>query len=156
MTDETIAINAISGTKSITKTIFLNASRETVWAFLTEKDKLAEWFHPADQDLVTGQGYALLGDDGGKLCWGEVLVMEKPSQLVQSFAIRPFSAGKMSTVTWLLEEIAGGTRLTLVHQGIEEAVADTALPIFMALDAGWDEHFGKLRAIWKLQGPCDE
>ena len=33
-------------TDSITKTVFLKAPRDTVWAFLTEKDKLARWFHP--------------------------------------------------------------------------------------------------------------
>ena len=52
----------------------MNASRETVWAFLTEKDKLAQWFHPADVDLAVGKDYKLkltIHDDGteGCGCW---------------------------------------------------------------------------------------
>lgn len=42
-------------TTTIQKSLFLKASRETVWAYLTEKDKLGEWFHPADRDLAEGQ-----------------------------------------------------------------------------------------------------
>ena len=75
--------------------------------------------------------------------------MDAPSKLVQSFSIHPFAEGRASTVTWILEDFADGTRLTLIHEGIEEAMADAPLPIFMALDAGWDEHFGKLRKVLK-------
>ena len=39
---------------TITKTIYIAASRETVWAYLTDKDKLGEWFHPAGDDLAVG------------------------------------------------------------------------------------------------------
>ena len=39
---------------TITKTIFLSAPRATVWAFLTEQDKLATWFHSSDGDLSEG------------------------------------------------------------------------------------------------------
>ena len=64
---------------TITKTSFFAVSRETVWAFLTEKDKLAKWFHPAEADLAEGQDYALMGasENGApvKLCWGTVQTM---------------------------------------------------------------------------------
>ncbi len=128
---------------TITKTVFFRASRETVWAFLTEKDKLALWFHPAAADLAAGEDYALLGSDGGKMCWGTVAAMEPPARLVTTFTAGPFN-GVMTTVTWTLEEVLGGTRLTLVHDGLE-AAGDGALELAAALDAGWDEHFGKLR-----------
>jgi len=47
-------------TTTINKTVFFNASRETVWAYLTEKDKLAQWFHPAENDLLEGEEYKLI------------------------------------------------------------------------------------------------
>lgn len=128
---------------TITKTVFFRATRETVWAFLTEKDKLAQWFHPAAADLVAGADYALLGGDGAKVCWGGVEVMEPPTRLVTTFTAGPLD-GAMTTVTWTLEEVLGGTRLTLVHEGLE-AAGDGALGLATSLDAGWDEHFGKLR-----------
>ena len=61
---------------TIIKSAIFAASRETVWSFLTQKDKLAQWFNPAEGDLVEGQPYALLSEaeDGStsKMCWGNV------------------------------------------------------------------------------------
>lgn len=134
---------------TISKTIFLNASRDTVWSFLTEAEKLALWFHPARSDLVEGEDYALLGksDDGAEqeLCWGKVIKMEAPESMVWSFTVGPLS-GAMTTVTWTLQPAGDGTQLTLVHEGISEAAGEAALGLLMALDAGWDEHFAKLRS----------
>ena len=134
---------------TISKSIFLNAPRETVWAYLTDKDKLGEWFHPADADLTEGTPYALLGDAAdstSKMCWGDVLRAQKPSFLSYTFTIKPMG-GAMTTVNWTLEEAAGGTRVTLVHEGIGEAGGEAALGLLMALDEGWDKHFSKLRAM---------
>lgn len=133
---------------TITKSIFLQASRETVWEYLTDKDKLGEWFHPAESDLVEGKPYALLGDasdSSSKMCWGEVLRAEKPSDLSYTFTIKPLD-GALTTVTWTLEEAAGGTRVTLTHEGIGEAAGEAALGLLMALEEGWDKHFVKLRS----------
>ena len=134
-------------TTTINKSIFLNAPRETVWAYLTDKNKLGEWFHPAVADLTEGNPYTLLGDAAdadSKMCWGDVLSAKKPSFLSYTLTVKPLG-GAMTTVSWTLEEAAGGTRVTLVHEGIEEAAGDSALGLLMALDKGWDEHFSKLR-----------
>ena len=134
-------------TTTINKSIFLNASRETVWAYLTDKNKLAEWFHPADADLTEGQPYALLSDaadSSSRICWGDVLTAQKPSHLSYTFTIKPMG-DTVATVKWTLEEAAGGTRVTLIHEGIGDVDADAALGLLMALDDGWDKHFSKLR-----------
>ena len=134
---------------TITKSIFLDAPRETVWAFLTEKDKLALWFQPAEADLVENQDYALIKkeDDGSttKICWGNVLEMQKPSRLVYTFTINPFG-GAMTTITWTLEDAFSGTKLSLTHEGISEAAGEAAMNLLMHLDEGWDKHLVKLRA----------
>lgn len=139
-------------TDTITKTVFLDAPRDVVWSYLTKKDKLAQWFHPADADLAPGQDYALLAnldaDPTKPQCWGTTERMEPPALLVYSFTVGPLN-GAMTTVTWRLEEANGGTRLTLIHEGVAEAAGQAALPLLMALDAGWDEHFAKLRPIIK-------
>lgn len=136
-------------TTTINKSIFLAASRETVWDYLTDKNKLGEWFHPAAENLVEGKPYALLADatdSSSKMCWGEVLSASKPSFLSYTFTIKPLG-GAMTTVNWTLEEAAGGTRVTLVHEGIGQAAGDAALGLLMALEEGWDKHFVKLRGI---------
>ena len=43
---------------TIVKTVFFEASRESVWEFLTKKEKLALWFFDAEADLVDGQALA--------------------------------------------------------------------------------------------------
>lgn len=137
---------------TIVKTIFLKADAETVWAFLTDKDKLGEWFHPADSDLAAGGDYVLRGqaDDGSEArkCWGSVLESTRPEKLVYTFTIEPLG-GAMTTVTWLLQEVQGGTRLMLQHEGVDAAAGDMALPLLMALDTGWDAHLGRLRDLAK-------
>jgi len=133
---------------NLTKTVFFSVSPETVWAFLTEKDKLAQWFHPPESDLVEGEPYSLArqNDEGLKVrqIWGRVLTMDAPKKLVYTFIIDPFKDAE-STVTWELTTAAGGTRLTLTHEGIAEATGSSAMQLLMALDKGWDQHLGDLR-----------
>lgn len=139
---------AIPATTTILKTVFFNAPRETVWEFLTDKDKLALWYHPAENSLKEGEDYTLgqKTDDGvtSRQIWGTVLKMDAPSLLIHTFIIAPF-AGTETTVTWILEEAAGGTRLSLKHEGIAEAVGEAAPQLLAALDQGWDKHLGDLR-----------
>ena len=129
------------------KTVFLAVPRETAWAYLTEADKLAEWFMPAEADLVEGADYALMGtgDDGEakRQCWGKVLEMDAPSKLRQTFTITPM-AGVESELEWTLEAVGEGTRITLKHSGLG-ALGAEAFGLFSALDAGWDKHFASLR-----------
>ena len=135
-------------TTTLSKSIFINASRETVWSFLVDKDKLGEWYHPAERDLALGEDYTLyrLADDDQRVrqVWGTVLEMESPSRLVSTFIIGPFG-DKETTLTWVLDATVGGTRLSLTHDGIAEATGDAALQLLMALDQGWDKHFADLR-----------
>ncbi len=137
-------------TTTINKSIFLAASRETVWEYLTDKNKLGQWFHPAAENLTEGKPYTLLkdaADTDSKICWGDVLSAKKPTSLIYTFTIGGPMGDNMSTVNWTLEDAAGGTRVTMVHEGVSEAVGDAALGLIMALDKGWDEHYAKLREL---------
>ena len=133
---------------TINKTFFLKANRNKVWEFLTNKDKMGEWFFTANEDLAENQEYELfeVEEDGNhiKRCWGKVLEMDKPSKLVYTFTIAPLN-GNMTTVTWKLEQVLGSTRVTLTHEGIDKAAGEAASALIMALDAGWDRHIAKMR-----------
>lgn len=131
----------------ITKTVFFSVAPEVLWPYLTEREKLRLWFHPSEADLSVGEDYALVNESGDgteKLCWGSVLSMSPPNEMEWTFSIQPLG-GAMTKVLWQLEAVAGGTRLTLRHEGVEAAAAAGALGMLMALDEGWDEHFAKLR-----------
>lgn len=140
------------GDATIHKSIFLAAPKQTVWEFLIDKDKLATWFFAADANLTQGKAYELsqLDDDGNPkvMCWGEVIKLDAPNRLEFTFTIAPLQ-GKVTNVVWELEEAAGGTKLSLTHNGIEGDEGSAALGIIMALDGGWDKHLAALRAALK-------
>ncbi len=135
---------------TLSKSIFLTATPETVWRFLTEKEKLGQWFHPSKEDLTEGREYELLetGDDGisKTVCWGTVVSMDEPNSMQWTFTVTPLG-GAMTTVHWKLEAMTGGTRLTLTHEGVSEAAGESALGLLIALDKGWDEHFMSMRSV---------
>lgn len=136
-------------TMKLVKTVFLKAPRPHVWRFLTEKDKLALWFHAAASDVKPGGDYTLLtnshGKDGEKLIWGKALEMTPPSKLVHTFTHNMLK-GVETTCAWELAEFDGGTILTLTHTGWEK-VGDGAFIMAANHDAGWDEHFVRLRRV---------
>lgn len=135
---------------NITKSVILAASRETVWAYLTDKDKLAEWFFQGEANLEAGQDYALvqIDQDGNseKMVWGKVLEMTPPEKLVYTFTFKPLG-GALTTVTWELQEVQDGMKLSLTHSGIEAAAGEAAMNLLLALDAGWAKHIMKLRGV---------
>ncbi len=133
----------------LVKTIFLKAPRAHVWRFLTEKDRLALWFHAAAADLAPGGALTLLtnsyGKEGERLCWGAVKEMNPPRRLVHTFT-HQWIAGVETLCVWELEEFDGGTMLTLTHTGWEK-LGEKAFAHAADHDAGWDEHFVRLRRV---------
>ncbi len=125
------------------KTIFINSTPENVWQYLTDKDKLGEWFHLGKNHLTKNSDYQLLNKEGGKLCWGKVTEFDAPNRLVHTFT-HDHLKGVETTVIWELSPVHGGTMLKLTHTGFEDAKLDT-FGLLISHDKGWDDHFGRLR-----------
>ena len=129
---------------TIHKSIYLQASREMVWDYLTQPDKLATWFHAPKTPLAEGKALEMFGTESGdKLIWGDVKVARAPEYLEYSFTVKPMGDA-VSTVKWTLETVAGGTKLSLEHVGLPQG-AD-AFGLTLALDKGWDDHISRMRA----------
>lgn len=129
---------------TLTKTIVIAAPKATVWAYLTDKEKLGTWFNPARDDLTAGAAYELFDkeNDQGAKCHGKVLEMDAPNRMSMTFSITPM--GDFETkVSWTLTEVEGGTKLTLVHEGMAQA----GFGWLSGIDAGWDKHFETLRSV---------
>lgn len=128
----------------IRKSIYLNATPEEVWDYLTDPEKLALWFHKPKVPLTEGEPLEMFGTESGdKLIWGKVKKMRKPDYLEYSFTVKPMGDA-VSRVCWTLEAVAGGTRLSLEHSGLPQGAA--AFGLTLALDKGWDDHIGRMRA----------
>jgi len=135
---------------TIVKTIYLKATPETVWAYLTQPDRLARWFHESDTSLdEVGKKYKLLRDNpsdkGPVICWGDVLEVDAPNRLVHTFT-HEWLKGAITTVKWELMAVSGGTQLTMTHWGLE-AMQDGLFDELSGHDKGWDEGFIRLRQV---------
>jgi len=128
----------------IVKTIYLKATPEKVWRHLTEKDLLARWFHETDRDLDEKASFQYLSFDidkeDRKLMWGDVLLFEPHKKLVHTFT-HQWLEGVVTTVTWELLALDGGTQLTMTHDGM------AAFGQLFDHDKGWDEHFLRFRMM---------
>lgn len=128
----------------IRKSIFLKATPDQVWPYLTDPDKLAIWFHKPPRALVAGEQFEMFGTESGdKLMWGTVKAARAPEYLEYSFTIKPMGDAT-SMVKWTLEAVAGGTRLSLEHAGLPQG--SEAFGLTLALDKGWDDHIARMRA----------
>lgn len=129
---------------TLQKSIYLKADKAAVWAYLTDPEKLAVWFHKPAKTLASGESYEMFGvESGNRLMWGEVLAADPHDFLSYSFTIGPMGDA-VSTVSWTLETVAGGTRLSLLHEGLPEG--EVAFDLTLSLDKGWDDHIGRMRA----------
>lgn len=127
---------------TIEKSLILADPPAQVWAFLTDPEKLAIWFHRPDNALSAPGPFSMPGDDGEPLVWGEVRAARAPTHLSYSFTARPMG-GHMTEVTWELSALEVGTRLHLTHAGLPSGADSFGLLI--GFDGGWDRHLLSLR-----------
>ena len=131
-------------TNTLIKTIVLAAPRERVWEYLTQPELLAKWFHAPKKPITEGAKLEMFGaKSGDKVIWGDVRAARPPEYLEYTFTVGPMG-DTVSVVKWTLESIDAGTKLTLEHEGMPEGAE--AAGLLMAIDKGWDEHMGAMRA----------
>lgn len=102
------------------------APPEKVWGGLTTAEFTEQYWHNtrADSDWQVGSPVIFwVGEENRVGCEGEVLESDYPHKLSHtwSFPNNPEVADEPpSRVTYLLEEVAGGTKLTVRHDRFEE------------------------------------
>jgi uncharacterized protein YndB with AHSA1/START domain len=104
------------------RTVVIKAKPETVFRFLTESAKWADWWGDGSTIDATPGGKVYIRYPNGTEASGEVLEVRTPSRIVFTFGYesgKPIAPGS-SRVTIALEADAAGTRLHLVHE-FEEA-----------------------------------
>lgn len=130
---------------SIQKSIFIAADQKTVWDYLTKADLLGKWFHPAKSDLRAGESFSLHSKkDDDRMCWGTVIAENPHTYMKWDFTVGPLN-GQMTTVEWHLKPAAGGTRLSLEHNGLPDNIAGFGL--VLALDKGWHGFLAAFQSI---------
>ena len=110
-------------------------SPEEVWAALSDSEAISQWLMKNDFQPYVGHRFEFHADpqwgwDGIVRC--EVITVDKPRRLAYSWQGGPMK--RPTTVTWILQPVAEGTRLRLEHNGFE-GLAGVSLS-FM-LGSGW-------------------
>jgi uncharacterized protein YndB with AHSA1/START domain len=96
----------------------LAATPEELWRALTDSSLLAQWLMPNDLQACAGCRFTFRSQP--RLGWdGEVHCEVREVQQLKRFSFSWVGNEDMpeTEVTWSLEPISGGTRLTLVHSG---------------------------------------
>jgi len=115
------------GSGTILATVEIAAAPERVFGALTESAQLVQWWGDDslyrttgwESDLRVGGAWRAHGRDAGGEAFtvgGEFIEIDPPHRLVMSWT-PGWEAGLRSTLTYRLEAIEGGTRLTLRHEG---------------------------------------
>lgn len=135
----------MSTTDRIERQVVLRAPRSRVWKALTDYREFGAWFQARlDTPFVAGQpisgqmtypGYEHLRFDG--------MVEQMVPESFFSFRWQPGADPKpgepQTLVEFTLEEVAEGTRLTLVESGFDRFPPERRAQVVRDNDGGWDE-----------------
>jgi uncharacterized protein YndB with AHSA1/START domain len=91
-----------------------------VWRAITSRDALGAWLMETDFEPEPGRRFTMCCDDGEGgtdryLC--RILELEPPTRMVWSWVLDGREADGATRVEFQLEEVDGGTRLTVRHSG---------------------------------------
>lgn len=122
MTRESVMTDAV-GVPPIRLELVTGADPELAWRTLTEPDRVVLWLTDAVDVGRVGDAYLLdFGD--GSLVRGRILAVEPGRSFSHTWAWEDAEATEVTTVTWTLEPMLGGTRIRLQHDGWAEAGLD--------------------------------
>lgn len=126
-----------------------HVSREWVWAALTQPEQLSQWFEPmAYVDLRIGGEIRF----GREQLSGKIEVVEPPHRFAFHWHAATAEANPSLPVTqtlnmleeFTLEDLPGGTRLTLVQSGFASFPVEATEYYLKLNQSGWDGALAKL------------
>ncbi|MHB8614049.1 MAG: SRPBCC family protein [Candidatus Dormibacteraceae bacterium] len=138
-----------NSTDRIEKEIVLRAPRSRVWRALADAEEFSAWFGmQIDGAFAPGarvHGRFTLPGHGQMTIEMAIEQMEPESRMSyrwHPYAMEPgvdYSREPTTLVAFQLEEVAGGTQLTVVESGFDRIPAARRAEAFRMNDAGWAE-----------------
>lgn len=140
-------MTATTATDRIEKSIILNAPRSRVWRAISDARQFGEWFKvnlhgefragTSITGTITYPGY-----EGLTL---EMAIERIEPERLFSYRWHPgdprtdYSREPMTLVVFTLEDVAGGTRLTIVESGFDQLPLSRRAEAFRMNEGGWIE-----------------
>lgn len=140
-------------TDRIEKTVILKAPRSRIWRALSHAKEFGEWFKVRlDAEFEPGTTIhgtiTYPGYEGLKMAM--VIDRMEPERLF-SYRWHPgdpnadYSGEPMTLVEFTLEDVPGGTRLTIVESGFDRIPLSRRAEAFRMNDEGWTEQIENIR-----------
>ena len=131
------------------------ASAEQVWKGLTTAEFTEQYWHATRirSEFTPGAAIEFENADGSVGVAGEVLTADRPNELSYTwrFLRNPDAAeDPPSRVTFRLESIHAGTRLTVIHDRLEEGSATATMVAF-----GWPHVIAGLKTLLETGNAVD-
>ena len=103
------------------------APAEVAWAFVTDPERVEQWFTGASPIGAVGEPYVL--DFGeGSVVQGASVELEPGSRFAHRWAWLDAEPRQETLVTWVVRPLEdGGSEIELRHEGWDEAGADDAI-----------------------------
>jgi len=102
--------------------IYIRATPQALWSAITDPQQTPRyWFHAVNRSTWTPDArWTSESEDGELYLEGEIVEIDQPSRLVQTFHVadRPGSEEPPSTVAWDITPMGDACRLLLVHTGL--------------------------------------
>lgn len=145
-----------SSTDRIERSVELKASPARVWRALSDHEEFGAWF-----GVVLDGPFAVGQVTRGKILYPgyehltmevEVVAMEREKRFAYRWHPYAVDAGRDYThetptlVEFVLEPIAGGTRLTVSESGFDKIPPERRDEAFRMNSGGWDEQVKNIRA----------
>jgi uncharacterized protein YndB with AHSA1/START domain len=146
-------------TDRLEKALTLKAPRSRVWQALTDARQFGEWFQVSlDGEFTPGATVTgtitYPGYEGKRL---ELLIDRIEPERLFSYRWHPgdpngdYASEPMTLVEFMLEEVSGGTRLTIVESGFDKLPLARRAAAFRMNDGGWNEQLQSIErhvAAW--------
>jgi uncharacterized protein YndB with AHSA1/START domain len=123
---------------AIQRSITTTAPRERVWKTLTRVQNLNKWFAPLViefEHLTVGEKMAFTYQ--GKTTYGAIAAVESPARFAFRWQAHP-DHEILNLVTFDLEEVKDGTKITVTEEGFEALPADVRQTQYADNTQGWN------------------
>ena len=121
----------------ITKEKVFNHPIDKVWNAISKGEEISIWFLKADFKAEKGYRYTFSSEPNEKGCTTIHGIIKEATPYVLIYTWIVADTDVETTVTWILESVAEGTKLYLKHSGISNYTGDTAIAMFESFDDGW-------------------
>lgn len=109
---------------------------DKVWSAISLGEEISAWFIKADFKAEQGYQYTFIASEEND-CVNITGEVKESTPYVLSYTWIVDGTTAVTTVTWKLQSVEGGTKLYLEHSGISNYGGETAVKMFESFNGGW-------------------